>query len=188
MQFNAQYETHNMQYKNLIHNNNFIFFAILFFAAMSCHPADQKNDSLKKGNHSSTKNDAGKNKDTFLPDSSEVILEQNSSFKISDSFNIKTRTVWLDGNAFFKIKLSEKPFILHTGMLNIKTHEASFHINAHKENAGQSLKLFDGKMVVAKAYPSDYPDTVTIHAGEMILINKDIDLMEKETFDKRENN
>lgn len=172
-----------MQYKSFIHKNNLIFFTIMFFAVTSCHPADQTNSSLKKGNHSSVKNDTGKNKNTFLPDSSEVILESNSSLKISDSFNMK-RTAWIDGNAFFRIRANDHvPFILHTGMLNIKTYKASFHINAHKENAGQSLKLWDGKMIVVKAYPSDYPDTVTIHTGEMILINKDIDLMEKETFD-----
>lgn len=183
-----------MQYKNLIPNSKLIFFAILFFAAMSCHPADKKNDPLKNDNyfslvkdeHSSLiKNDKGKIKNAYLPDSTKVALDSNSVLKIPDSFNSKTRTIWIDGNAFFKVKLNnETPFILHTGMLNIKTYGASFHINAHQENPGQSLKLFDGEMVVSKAYPSDYPDTVTINTGEMILINKDIDLMEKETFDK----
>ena len=54
-----------------------------------------------------------------LPDGSSVILNENSSLKISDSFEAdRKREVYLHGEAYFDITHNQnRPFIVHTGKI-----------------------------------------------------------------------
>lgn len=88
----------------------------------------------------------------------------------------------VDGDVLFSLS-ADSPVTLRTGMLNLKSARAVFRVQAHRQSPGQSVEVLRGALTAEKAYPSDFPDTETLHAGTMVMINRDIDLMEKETFD-----
>lgn len=118
-----------------------------------------------------------------LPDSSHIILNAASRLRYAGGFPDSNRLMAIDGDAFLMLKKSSLPVTLHTGMLLITGQQAAFRIYARSKSPGQSLEVLSGALQVAKAYPSDYPDTEQLRAGDMVMINRDIDLMEKETFD-----
>lgn len=67
--------------------------------------------------------------EVILPDSSSVFLNKNSS--IQYAFTSNKREVTLTGEAFFEVIHNEgKPFVVHTGDLQIKDIGTAFNINS----------------------------------------------------------
>ncbi len=112
-----------------------------------------------------------------------VVLDSASSLKVMDSLQNSSRLLQLDGIAHFTIDSAPYPVRIYTGMMELAAQHVDFTVDAYSDSPGQSLKVLNGTLIATKAYPSDFPNTDTLGAGEMILINRDIDLMEKETFD-----
>jgi ferric-dicitrate binding protein FerR (iron transport regulator) len=161
---------------------------ILLYLLSSCHSTGTKSSTGEdSANLSSLSgNEAGKRQTVRLPGGITVIYQSNTTL---DTTTLDTlphggvrHSLTLDGDAFFFVS-GDTPLTVHTGMLNLTAVRAAFRVRAHRENPGQSMELLRGELIAEKAYPSDYPDTERLHAGDMVMINKDIDLMEKETFD-----
>jgi hypothetical protein len=51
---------------------------------------------------------------------------------------------------------------------------------------GEQVEVLYGNAVAHKAYDSPYAQPDTLTSGEMVMINRTIDLMEKEKFDPAE--
>jgi len=85
-----------------------------------------------------TKPEHKQNRVIFLADGSSVILSGESKLKYPSTFEgLKTREVYLEGQAFFDIKhISSKPFIVHTGNLETKVLGTAFNIKAFPINTG----------------------------------------------------
>lgn len=68
-------------------------------------------------------------KEIWLPDSSLVVLNANSSIKVKDYETATLREVWLEGEAFFEVtKNKERPFIVHTEDLQVRVTGTSFNV------------------------------------------------------------
>lgn len=132
-------------------------------------------------------NGFGQRRIISLQNNSHAILNVNTSLKIGNDSTSNSKKMALDGDAFFNIngKNGDSVYI-YTGMLVIGTTNAAFRIQAHRENAGQTIEILSGKAKVSKGYPSTFNDPEFPGAGEMVMINKDIDLMEKEKQDTAE--
>lgn len=129
-------------------------------------------------------NGYGQKKTVSLQNNSSAILNVNTTLKIANDSTAAIKKMVLDGDAFFKISGANRDSVyVYTGMLIIAVRQASFRIQAHRENAGQTLEMLSGKAKVSKGYPSTFNEPEFPTAGEMIMINKDIDLMEKEKLD-----
>lgn len=112
-----------------------------------------------------------------------AVLNPGSTLKISKD-STGSKKILLDGDAFFHIPPGQDDsIVVYTRMLRIGTTGSDFRIRAHDESAGQTLEVLSGKTAVSKSYSSSFPDPEIPAAGEMVMINKDIDLMEKEKFD-----
>ncbi|HXO75674.1 MAG TPA: hypothetical protein VN824_10575, partial [Puia sp.] len=62
-----------------------------------------------------------------------------------------------------------------------------FHVDAFRKNAGEQVDLLEGRLRVKKSYHSDTDnEPEVLEAGEMVMINRDIDLMEKEKMSPAE--
>lgn len=131
-----------------------------------------------------SRNDSPARKVIQISDNYAIILSLHSSlYKPIHSLNTN-KNFSLDGDAFFEIpEQQDSPVIIHTGMLHLISSGAFFRVYAHGQNPGQTAEVLRGNVIAEKAYPSDFPDTEILHAGDMVMINKEIDLMEKETFD-----
>jgi transmembrane sensor len=109
--------------------------------------------------------------------------------RISKEFNKSERDLELDGEALFTVgSETGKPFVVHTRNLQIQVLSGSrFKVEAFTKNAGEEADLLSGKLKVKKSYHSDTDnEPETLETGQMVMINRDIDLMEKEKLDSTE--
>lgn len=119
-----------------------------------------------------------------LPDSTRILQNSHTRIGVLPHFMQSSRELYLDGDAFFSVRPGgDQPLLIRTGMLNLETSGGSFRVSAHGSSRGQSVEVMTGTLRAIKAYPSDFPDTEQLGPGDMVMINRDIDLMEKETYD-----
>jgi transmembrane sensor len=125
-----------------------------------------------------------------LPDGTRVSLQKSSSIRLSAAFSRSDRKLVLNGTAGFVTAPSNiNPFLIHTGALIITvtgSAGASFTVDADTaaDNTGEEVDVLTGTLKVRKSYHSSTDtDEWLLGPGEMIMINKSIDLIEKEKFD-----
>lgn len=126
----------------------------------------------------------GERKIVTLADSTMVLLNSRSNLYVPANFPQSGRSVILDGEAFFRVSsIGNDAFVLTTDKLKTVTVGGTFRIRSLERQSGATLYLLSGAALVTKSYHSatdNQPENLL--GGEMILANKDIDLMEKETF------
>lgn len=82
----------------------------------------------------------------FLPDSSQVILAENSSLKFPDSFKGNRRKIILSGTAYFEItKNPGKPFHINTANTKIEVLGTKFLVDANEKDSEKVL-VDEGKV------------------------------------------
>jgi ferric-dicitrate binding protein FerR (iron transport regulator) len=125
-----------------------------------------------------------------LGDGSDILLSAKTKLRVSREFAVKNRDVQLDGEAFFDISGGGevgRPFTIYTRSLQIFVLGTRLRVDAFADNAGEEVDLLSGKVKVIKSYHSTTDNEPEIlQAGEMVMINRDIDLMEKEKLDSAE--
>ena len=139
-----------------------------------------------------------------LPDGSEVIVFPNSSITLAKGFGKDNRGLEVDGEVMVRVAgtgaagsgatetgaaAGVKPFVVHTRDLVIEVLEggARFHVDANRSRPGEQADLLEGRLRVRKSYHSDTDNEPEVLAGgEMVMINRDIDLMEKEKLSPAE--
>jgi len=103
--------------------------------------------------HSSTKKitEHSEYKFMVLPDSTQVWLNDNSSFEYPDRFDGKIREVYLSGEAFFDVKHAEEiPFIIHTGKITTTVLGTAFNIKAYPYQHSVLVSVSRGTVKVSK--------------------------------------
>jgi len=87
-----------------------------------------------------------------LPDGSHVTLNSGSKLKYAASFGNKSRTVYLEGEAFFDVKKnSDLPFYVNVSGLKIKVLGTSFNVKAYPEEKTIETTLISGKVQIYNA-------------------------------------
>ena len=83
----------------------------------------------------------------FLFDGTEVWLNSGTKFKYPNKFNQNERNVFIEGEAFFKVKPNKKlPFIVKTGKLEVEVLGTSFNVSAYPSEENQSVFLVEGSV------------------------------------------
>lgn len=123
-----------------------------------------------------------------LADHSKVILNANSTLKVPHGYNKDSRKVVLLGAAYFDISPNaELPFMLESSDMKATVLGTSFYMRAYPHESGQQVELLSGKLKVQKAYTSELDNKPEILLpGDMVMLNRTVDLMEKETFNVQE--
>ncbi|SFW62760.1 FecR family protein [Chitinophaga sancti] len=119
-----------------------------------------------------------------LPDSTEVLLNGKSTVLVPDNYT-QTHTLLLDGEAWFNTPHALK---VVTNILTLSSTTAtSFRIRCFEAQQGATAYLGSGTIQAAKSYHSTTDNQAeTLGIGNMVLANKEIDLMEKETYQPAE--
>jgi len=91
----------------------------------------------------------GERSKVVLPDGSTVQLNGGSQLKFSPAFRSGTRTVLLEGEAFFEIA-SDKfhPFLVNTGNLQIEVLGTSFNVSSYPDDEAITTFLEEGQVKV----------------------------------------
>jgi len=117
-------------------------------------------------------NDRGK---VFYIDSASVIGDT-----LIDSHKQKK----VSGDVFFKITGGQFPQYLYTTLMQLTILQPSeFRVSAYDADQGQSVESLTGEIKIAKNYASPFPEPDTLHENNLYMVNRSIDLSEKENLD-----
>lgn len=106
----------------------------------------QQPTSISEPTHVLAQNAEQKN--IQLPDGSAVSLNSGSVLEIAADFDEKNRTVQLNGEGFFSVAKSKKPFIVKTFNAQIKVMGTKFNVRARSDDAEPATSVFleEGKV------------------------------------------
>lgn len=122
-----------------------------------------------------------------LPDSSVVILNSASTLRVPVNYAQRNRAVILDGDAFFDVKPGKDSFTVTSHILRAAVLGTSFRMRGFSSQQGATFYQLTGTCRVGKSYHSATDNQPEIlERGQMVLANKEIDLMEKETYHPEE--
>lgn len=119
----------------------------------------------------------------LLPDSTIVFLNGGTVLKYDASLRQQTdRKVFLSGEAYFKVaKNVHKPFIVHTGELNIKVLGTTFNVASYPDDAEIKVSLVEGSVNVYTT--SDAKKKLLLSADEQAVYNKNDKLLSMRKID-----
>lgn len=87
----------------------------------------------------------------ILADNSNVWLNANTTLRYPSQFSRKSRTVFLDGEAYFDVSKNEKkPFIVKTGQGDVRVTGTSFNVEAYSRFNSFETSLFEGGVEIYK--------------------------------------
>jgi ferric-dicitrate binding protein FerR (iron transport regulator) len=96
----------------------------------------------------------GSKSELLLPDGTHVWLNAGSKLRYPQSYNTKSREVYLEGEAYFNVKTNpEKPFIVKTSDLNVKAYGTIFNVKAYPEEKTITATLVEGKIKIIGTGP-----------------------------------
>jgi hypothetical protein len=96
-----------------------------------------------------TKNNANSLQKITLSDGSHVLLGKNAHIIVAENFGVKTRTVYLTGEAFFTVTKNEKiPFFVHVDNLITEVIGTSFKISKPTSDKLIEVSVKTGKVSV----------------------------------------
>lgn len=101
-------------------------------------------------------------REEILSDGSIVTLNSDASLTYSKKFNQDTREVDLTGEAYFEVESNkDKPFIIHTGSIDITVIGTSFNVRALENSETSEVVVNTGKVKLSSETKS-----VLLVAGE----------------------
>jgi hypothetical protein len=119
----------------------------------------------------------------LLADETEIFYAANTRVSPAPTYPTP-REIEIDGEALVRITASGTPLIVKTRLLLLTSlAPAEYRVKAHWTEAGEQVEVLSGTVEARKAYPSTHAEPDILAAGEISMINKNIDLMEKETTD-----
>jgi hypothetical protein len=157
---------------------------VFLFASCSNSTTNSKieSDSTKKLSMSDSIPIPSKIK-VLSPDSFKVFYIDSSSSLTDTQFNSR-KELKVDGDVFFEIARGNFPLYITTSLMKIQVLAPStFRVTAYDADQGQSVETLKGTVIISKAYSSPFPDPDTLHENNLYMVNKSIDLSEKEDLD-----
>lgn len=124
---------------------------------------------------------AGEIRSVVLPDGSEVMVNAETQLIYPEKFVGTSRTVFLHGEAKFKVKPNpEKPFIVRSNNVEVTALGTEFNVNAYSDSPEVVATLLQGKVKVL--CESDGIDYILL-PGEQITYDRYINKSTKTTVE-----
>lgn len=102
-----------------------------------------------------------------LADGTVVTLNANSSLKFPVNFSGSQRTVELNGEAYFKVAKSSKPFVVMLDNSSVKVYGTEFNINMNKEHTIETI-LIEGSI----GFTVDKEREIMMQPNQLMKMNK----------------
>jgi len=107
----------------------------------------------------------------LLPDGSTVWLNAGSRLSYDSLYGNNLREVTLSGEAYFDVvKNPSKPFIIHTGKINIKVLGTVFNVKSYPEEKTIETSLIRGSIEVT--FPSIPTKKIILRPNQKLVIEK----------------
>ncbi len=107
-----------------------------------------------------------------LIDGTVIYINSDSKISYPKKFTDNKREIYLDGEAYFEVSHDpERPFIVHTGLLDIKVLGTSFNINTYYEKI--TVTLESGKVYIQNTNPVlDNPNLGMLNPNQQFVYDK----------------
>lgn len=147
-----------------------IIAGIVFFAAPKYDaPFEKRRQEAQLKYNSTEVSKPGERKSIQLPDGTKVMLNAGSTIHIAADFNASSRQLTLVGEAFFDVvHNAEKPFIIHTGAMDIKVLGTVFNVRAYPGDKTSETSLLKGSVEVT--LKNDKKKKIYLHPNEKIIL------------------
>jgi|SRR5580692_1607562 transmembrane sensor len=162
--------------------------AIYLFAAVVVACRGRGGSTIRLGDGTRYVNNTGDAQWVTLPDSSRIKLISGTTVFLGTRFTNGDRVVGLDGEGMFEVRARPgKFFVVITRNLIIEGPGTQFRVNAVRSRSGEEVDLLAGQLTIRKSYHSDLDSVAEeLNSGDMLMINREIDLMEKEKMNPDE--
>lgn len=159
----------------------FIICSVIFGTYNLTDPAESVVDEVVTVYTRTTK--AGEKLKIIFPDKSYVILNSNSSLVFDSDFGKKTRTITLEGEAYFEVASNKDiPFKVHSGEL--VTTAIGTEFNVFSREGVEKVALTEGKvMVELDEVSADSLDSKFLTPGTIASLNENTDGIKIGKFD-----
>lgn len=145
----------DLVYKNISRNKrkawvfSFAFLLVLFIAGWVWFKGpEKKSQPAIAKNYSEVSSPLKSKTKLILPDSSVVWLNAGSKLTYNENFGTKNREAVLSGEAFFDVKKSSVPFIIHANKVHIKVLGTAFNVKAYPDEGTTETSLIHGKVEI----------------------------------------
>jgi transmembrane sensor len=160
-----------------------VLISLSLFAVAACHGRS----NIHLGDGTRYVNHSGEAQWVTLPDNSRVRLSDGTAVVLGAGFALGNRVVDLDGEGMFVVLPTGRQFVVTTKNLLIVGPGERFRVDAVRSGQGEEVDLLEGQLYVRKSYHSDLDSaTEELRSGDMLMINREIDLMEKEKMSAEE--
>lgn len=117
----------------------------------------KKSPFLAEKNFSEVSSPVGSKTKLVLPDSTVVWLNAGSKLTYSEHFGSTNRNTTLIGEAFFDVKKSTVPFIIHANKMQIKVLGTAFNVRAYPDEKTTETSLIRGRVEIRLDKKPDRP-------------------------------
>ena len=108
----------------------------------------------------------GEQQSLLLPDSSSVRLNQSSVLAFRRGFLNRDRLVRLSGEAYFKVRSGDRPFVITTSIGTIQVVGTEFNVACRNDRLEVAV---NNGIVAVTAGPQGVDSTVRVSKGEMVV-------------------
>lgn len=113
----------------------------------------------------------GSKTNLLLPDGSTVWLNAGSRLTYDSLYGTSLREVTLSGEAYFEVARNpKKPFIIHTGKINIRVLGTVFNVKSYPEENTIETSLIKGSIEVS--FPSQPSKKIILKPNQKLIIDK----------------
>jgi len=113
----------------------------------------------------------GSKSNILLPDGSSVWLNAGSRLTYDSLYGTALREVTLSGEAYFDVvKNPKKPFIIHTGKINIRVLGTVFNVKSYPEDRTIETSLIKGSIEVS--FPSQPTKKIILKPNQKLIVDK----------------
>lgn len=108
-----------------------------------------------------------------LPDGTKVSVNAGSILKYNNDFGKISRTVYLNGEAYFDIAKGEVPFILNTDNYTIRDIGTIFNVKAYSDDLSFETMVIEGEVQIEGklTIDSDKPQKISVKKQQVFKLN-----------------
>ena len=108
-----------------------------------------------------------------LPDSTHIFLNSGSRIRYASSEKNNLREVYLEGEAWFKVKKSAiTPFVVHTGTYDVRVMGTEFNVKTYDEENEVVTTLEQGSIQIESGGKFKLEKNIRLVPGEQLVLNK----------------
>jgi transmembrane sensor len=134
--------------KNLILSFAAVVVFVIVIASVWISSSNKNNLSLQSKKYSEVSSPVGSKTKLILPDSTVVWLNAGSKLTYNEHFGSTNRNTTLIGEAFFDVKKSTMPFLIHANSVQIKVLGTAFNVKAYPDEKTTETSLIRGRVEI----------------------------------------